>query len=459
MKKINNLLKSLHQKGLLNDNGADRSGWARQPSWEKEIKSRLKQFLEIAKDKTDFVFIGMGGSINTVKAIGNILGNNGENKVFTLDSLDPEAISELIPKIDPGKTLVIGISKSGTTKETAQLAKTLKDICGDFLWLTDPQNEEKIKKNEWQDTIILPIQVDGQADIGGRFTAPHTLISFLPLLILNNKDLVRVEEIWNEYLSCSNDLVEITIDTARLLDSSVSNFAICLPENLCPALETWIIQLLQESLGSKKDGYNPKTMVVNKDQIPEDFDLIAWDVETDNEVVRAMTTMYLAQVLVAQIALTQTVNFVNQPGVEKYKDEMRKMADGKTLEAKIATLDELMRETEKKLKENDYKFIETVCYWHLTEEERQKLKVNLEKRFSDKIVLVFTGSDWNHHSYQAANQNQDTLFLILTKPNYLDSIKNIDSKKLKENIEDLKIIAGATYKTISDKAIFLSLTN
>jgi glucose-6-phosphate isomerase len=459
MKKINNLLKSLHQKGLLDDNGVDRRGWARQPSWEKEIKPKLKQFLEIAEDKTDFVFIGMGGSINTVKAVGKILENEGENKVFTLDSLDPEAIKELRPKIDPAKTLVVGISKSGTTRETAQLANTLKDICGDFLWLTDPANEGKIKKGDWENTPVLPIQVDNKADIGGRFTAPHTLISFLPLLILNNKDLNKVEEIWNEYITCSNDLVETTIDTAKLLDSSVSNFAICLPENLCPALETWIIQLFQESLGSKKDGYNPKTMVVNKDQIPEDFDLIAWDIETSEEVVRAMTTMYLAQVLVAQIALNQTINFVNQPGVEKYKEEMRNMADGKTPEAKMTTLDELTTKIEEKIKENDYKFIEAVCYWHLKEDERQKLKVKLEERFGDKIVLVFTGSDWNHHSYQAADQNKDTLFLILTKPNYLDSIKNIDGKKLKENIEDLKIIAGATYKTISDKSIFLSLTN
>lgn len=63
-------------------------------------------------------------------------------------------------------------------------------------------------------------------------------------------------------------------------------------------------------------------------------------------------------------------------------------------------------------------------------------------------ILVFSGSDWNHHSYQAASKNQDTLYVFLIKKEYVDHIDGISEHTLRNNAKTLQKIALATQKTL-----------
>ena len=102
-------------------------------------------------------------------------------------------------------------------------------------------------------------------------------------------------------------------------------------------------------------------------------------------------------------------------------------------------------------------FIEVVCYWYLPDEQRQAIMDHLREKCPGKTVLVFEGSDWNHHSYQAATMNDETLFVVLTKDRYLEHVEGIPDETLQENTKNLLDIAYATYETLKDKAVYLAL--
>ena len=134
-----------------------RLGWVIPPDWEK-IEDSLTRFtdLDVVKGKNNFVFSGMGGSINAIKAMIKIHDNQTESKIYTIDSLDPAALKELFSQIVfLQQTLVIGISKSGTTKETQDILRAISqkfesqglDPRKHFLWFTDlPKGRESSKQ-------------------------------------------------------------------------------------------------------------------------------------------------------------------------------------------------------------------------------------------------------------------------------------------------------------------------
>jgi len=444
-----------------------RLGWVIPPGW-KKIEEQLQRFLEIVKEKNTFIFSGMGGSINTVKALIEILGEQSENRLYAIDSLDPVALEELLSSIiDLSKTLVVGISKSGTTEETQNLLKTVREIFqsrglsyrNHFLWLTDLPNRAKIENVSWQNVEILPIQVDEGTDIGGRFSAPHTLILLLPLLLLLDGDIIELKTVWDEYLALRERLIlEAACKASELAHKNTRCFAVVLEEPLTPALRTWITQLFQESLGSKIEGFDPKTLVLTPNDIPTGFESIRFDIASSKLIIKAMLTMYLFEVFVAVFAYYKGINFVNQPEVENYKKRMREVSSERVPQPERVSLTLLIERIKRLLTgKPNIRFIEVVCYWHLRERERNQLNATLRATFPDKEILVFVGSDWNHHSYQAASKNEDTLFVILTSSDYETKIPGIKEHVLRQNIATLKTIAYATYSTLEDKAGYFEL--
>ena len=129
---------SINSRNLFRNIGFDsnnpRLGWVNAPSWDK-VNKALNECLEIIGNKKEFVFIGMGGSINGVKTVislglqTNVHSVKGLpfNRIHCLDSLDPAAFSNVLSQLkDLKKTMIIPISKSGVTKETQLLAGLFK---------------------------------------------------------------------------------------------------------------------------------------------------------------------------------------------------------------------------------------------------------------------------------------------------------------------------------------------
>ncbi|MFA5115586.1 MAG: 1,4-alpha-glucan branching protein GlgB, partial [Candidatus Omnitrophota bacterium] len=451
------------------DGQDSRLGWVLPPSWP-AVEEALNKFLSLdaVKNKDTFIFSGMGGSVNTIKALIGVVKGQDRFKIYTIDSLDRAALSGLLACVpDLSKTLIVGISKSGTTKETQDILKALKekvlsqglDYRDHFLWLADLPNKAKIENAGWQGIGILPIQIDGRTDIGGRFTAPHTLIFLLPLLLLMDKDIAGLKLVWDEYLVLRNKLIVQAVNKAnQSAAAQAQHFAVLLEERSVSALETWITQLIQESLGGKSDTVNPKTFVVTPENIPAGFETVSFDVPS-SLILNTMLNMYLLQIFAAVYSCNKKMNFVNQPEVENYKKKMKEISGRDIPRGERVSIAGLIQKIGSVLQESpQIRFLEVVCYWYLKEEEKRALEKVLKSAFSGKDIIVFQGSDWNHHSYQAASKNKESLFAVLTRAADKAGVSGIKEEILKQNDETLRTIAYATYLTLQDKGLYFEVS-
>ena len=102
-----------------------RLGWVMPPAWS-SVEEALQNSQLCLKGKDEFIFVGIGGSINSIKTV---LSLNKKVNIHCIDSLDPQAVITVLSKIENlDKTAVIPISKSGTTKETQLIAHTLREL-------------------------------------------------------------------------------------------------------------------------------------------------------------------------------------------------------------------------------------------------------------------------------------------------------------------------------------------
>ncbi|MCK9614148.1 MAG: hypothetical protein M0R48_01440 [Candidatus Omnitrophica bacterium] len=436
------------------DSGKKRLGWVRVTPFNL-IKDSLLSISPLLKGKENFIFVGMGGSINGIKTLFFLF---KRHKLFTLDSLDPAATEAILKKIkNIDKTLVISISKSGTTQETQLLSLALRESFGSnwskhFLWLADPSAFEKLETLGWKGAQMRPIQFDAQADVGGRFSCPHTLIFFLPLFLLLKQDIGKLKQVYDIYLS-SQALArhQAYLFAEKYKDKEPAYFFPQVKGNLGESFSSWIVQLFQESLGSKKENFSVKTTgllkVKNSLFLP-----IKLKAKINNPVASLMSQMYFFQAFVAFYSAFKDINFVDQEFVEKYKDAMRKIEGSKTDDINLLDLAQIIKEVKGKISTKQ-KFIEVVLYFYPSKEIIAKVRQAMSRAFSDRMVFVFVGSDWNHHSYQAAFADKNTFYVFLLASSYLNFVEGISQATLVKNIEKLKIISKATHLTLEDKSL------
>ncbi len=450
------------------DGTKPRLGWVNPPSWD-DIEDSLTKCMEVLGDKEKFIFIGMGGSINGVKTLSSLA---RKKCIWCLDSLDPSALGSVLGDIkDLKRTAVVAISKSGGTLETQTIAHTMREILlshvgkskinKHFLWLIDMDSSEKLDSLGWRGFKRLPIQVDGKNDIGGRFSSPHTLVFLLPLFILLDKNMKKLKEIYNLYVAYREEIVLKAFKDASLYRrKNRAYFYIDVHPKVEDSFRNWITQLFQESLGSKKKGIYVKTLVSIKAKSPlRSFSHLKFHVETRNVFVQLMAKMYYLQNFVAFYAAFKKVNFVNQPSVEAYKKKMKVLTINDLRQEMVVDIPLLLTEVRDKLRKSPTRFIEVVLYFHPEKSFLMKLNQSFKVVFPSKLLFVFIGSDWNHHSYQAAYKDKDTLFVLLTRKRYKETIENwqVNKARLKKNAALLRLIAYATHLTLKRTSLLYAI--
>jgi hypothetical protein len=440
------------------DNGKKRLGWVRVTPFTL-IKDSLLKISPLLAGKENFIFIGMGGSINGIKTLFSLFKGH---KLFALDSLDPAATKAILKKIkNINKTLVISISKSGTTQETQLLSAALREFFGKnwpkhFLWLADPVAHEKLNSLGWEQAQRMPIQFDAESDVGGRFSCPHTLIFFLPLFLLLKQDFRKLKEVYDSYVSSLEAArSEAYLFAEKYKDKEPPYFFPQVKGKLGESFSSWIVQLFQESLGSKKENFNVKTTGILKAKNSL-FLPVKLKVKINNPVAYLMNQMYFFQVFIAFYSAFKDINFVDQEFVEKYKDTMRKIEGSRTDDIISLNLSKVINEVKGRISEKQ-KFIEVVLYFHPSKEIIAKVSRAFGKAFGGRMLFVFVGSDWNHHSYQAAFADKNTFYVFLLASNYDNDIEGISREMLNKNVEKLKIISKATYLTLEDKSLLFRL--
>ena len=463
------------------DGDSPRLGWAVKYT-PNQIKTWAEPILPFLKKAKAYLFVGMGGSINTVKLVRDFL--RIEN-IYTLDNPDNELINDTLASlhesgIELNEVLIIAISKSATTFETHAIVDSLRDIYSKngldiyehVIWLIDRVNQNKLQEKGWdiERTSLFSIQVDDKTDIGGRFTCPKTAVFFLPVLIYFKGDLAAMVSQVSRVLEQDPSGMCLVMTEERV-DKIVNEIMahpqieLIVPSILGRAFEAfrvWVNQLYQESLGGKVEGFDPKIIPVTPWEYIDDKELdrlvskksLVWidisglgiinrDVETDLDIL--MNVVLLLEYMVAMIAYRYSLligpplNFVNQPNVQLYKKRMQEIE--KIEPQSIENIEKIKEKLTMVLKERENRidFLEVV-YYGRDDMLYSKIKSAAKEiaRSHELIDLVFRGPDWNHHAFQAAPTCRHTLFLILTDERASDSVK---------------LISQATYEVLREKGV------
>ncbi len=205
----------------------------------------------------NIIVLGMGGSELGTKMLYNTFPHLFKKKIYILDTTEPYEIEQLLNQVDLGKSIVISISKSGSTIETAALTllfiKKLRNEFGD-LWknriffITDPHNGDLRAYTEENNFNNLGIP----SDLGGRYSVLSN-VGLFPLY-LGGFPITELLEGAKSYLDdIKNDR---TTDVFELGHCNLSfykkgyNILGLMP--YIKRLKTfgeWFIQLWSESLG------------------------------------------------------------------------------------------------------------------------------------------------------------------------------------------------------------------
>ncbi len=152
---------------------AGRLGWLDVEDWLGEHLPGLRRFaLDVVEEGyTTAVVLGMGGSSATARvfaAFGDAMPRG--LRLLVLDSTSPAAVRDIERQVDPGRTLFIAISKSGTTLETRAFL--------DYFWSRHPVGRDFVAVTDARTPLATTAVQHGfrwlfvnPADIGGRFSA------------------------------------------------------------------------------------------------------------------------------------------------------------------------------------------------------------------------------------------------------------------------------------------------
>ncbi len=159
----------------------NRLGWLHIVETMQRQRYRLTDLLDaiLADGYTDVLLLGMGGSSLAPEVFSKVFGGQIGNLpgLAVLDSTDPGAVLAHAERLDPGRTLFIVATKSGSTAETLSFFKyfynrTIEAVGGDeagkhFVAITDPDSklEKLAEQYEFRATFL------NDPNIGGRYSA------------------------------------------------------------------------------------------------------------------------------------------------------------------------------------------------------------------------------------------------------------------------------------------------
>ncbi len=250
--------------------------WARLPFQDQDaIKEIQRLGRQIAKKYENVLFLGIGGSYLGLKAAQDALKppyynefvRQGPRIYFEGNNLDPDTLGVLLKKLNPKKTCVVVISKSGETTETkaafmvaqAWLKKTAGKKYGrQIIVITDPDSGSlrKYARQKQEEDALSFRSLSLLKGVGGRFSELNMGILHLAVMGVGIAEVLDGAKAMCE--RCSSP--ELFQNPAYLYASlqhilyaqKRKSIAIVMPfSETLKSTADWYVQLLAESLGKK----------------------------------------------------------------------------------------------------------------------------------------------------------------------------------------------------------------
>jgi transaldolase/glucose-6-phosphate isomerase len=243
-------------------------GWLSMPEKMLEQADKLEARAEEAREYSDVVLLGMGGSSLCPDVFRSTFGSfEGHPRVHVLDTTDPETILAVRESIDLGRTLFIAASKSGGTTETmSHLAYFWEEVRRtgtskaerQFAAITDPGSglERLAAERDFRWIFLNP------PDIGGRYSA----LSYFGLVpgALQGLDVRGLLERAHEMAHACDATVPVEKNPGLWLGAVLGalgnqgrNKVTLVPTPQVATFGYWLEQLLAESTGKQGRGLVP----------------------------------------------------------------------------------------------------------------------------------------------------------------------------------------------------------
>jgi glucose-6-phosphate isomerase len=253
--------------------------WAVLFDQDKEELAKIQKLgKEIAKKYENVVFLGIGGSYLGIRAAQDALCPPYYNEFKSLrkkspriylegNNLDPDTLQALLKNLNPKKTFVVVISKSGETTEPkaafvlveAWLKKGVgKNYGRQILAITDPKSgalRARVESEQKKDALsfrAFPIL----KGVGGRFSEFNMGLIHLAIVGVNIAELFSgVKEMFNRCIQedvLNNPAYMYALLHTVLYRKKSKSLAILMPfSQTLKSTADWYVQLLAESLGKK----------------------------------------------------------------------------------------------------------------------------------------------------------------------------------------------------------------
>ena len=247
-------------------------GWIDLPTNQGALVDEITTFSQAASDRfDDLIVLGIGGSALGTLAVVQALGHAGPSRggarqnglrIHVVDNVDGDALHELLEDLDPRRTLVNVISKSGTTAETMAafliVEAWLRDALGDatrdhVVATTDPQHgvlRPYAEANQLRTFSVPP-------SVGGRFSVLSP-VGLLPVALAG----IDVRALLEGAARIDADLDAPLEDSVTLRSAAVDVMTarrgyamhVLMPYSTkLRRLSDWFVQLWAESLGKAHD--------------------------------------------------------------------------------------------------------------------------------------------------------------------------------------------------------------
>jgi transaldolase / glucose-6-phosphate isomerase len=230
-------------------------GWLDEPLRMRERVAELAQLVaDVAEGTDDVVLLGMGGSSLAPEVLRR---GFRRDRFHVLDTTHPKAIRRLAEALDPGRTLFIAASKSGTTLETRSHLDFFWQRAGkrgaQFVAITDPGSELEQVAQERRFRAVF----SGEPTIGGRYSA-LSAFGLVPAALME-VDLARLLDRAEETLNAcrvagDNPGLALGLALGRAWEDGRDKVQIT-PNRFGFGL--WVEQLLAESTGKEGRGLVP----------------------------------------------------------------------------------------------------------------------------------------------------------------------------------------------------------
>jgi glucose-6-phosphate isomerase len=271
--------------------------WIDLPSKQIQKAYQIQQFAEnnVRNKFDDVVVLGIGGSSLGPKAVINALVDsqwnlmnkeqrNGYPRIHFIENIDPDRFSETMDKLNLKNTLILTISKSGKTPETAatflnvqerfknaaeQGIITKDEIKNHFVVVTDKNPEKSILKQEAIEQGYQTYEVPD--DVGGRYSV-FSDVGLVPAAMVGVDiiELLRGATTMSKICSKTDNLKENPAAnqalTQYLMYQKGKEYSALVPySDKLSLVSDWYAQLWAESLGKKE---NKDGQIVNTNYSP-----------------------------------------------------------------------------------------------------------------------------------------------------------------------------------------------